>query len=260
MNGLFDLSGRVAAVSGGNGGLGLGMASGLVKAGCDVAVWGRNAEKNAFAVETLRELGGGAVEAMACDVTDPASVEDCLTATLARFGRLDGMFANAGHGGGAKPSVDRTGEEWRALMAVNVDGVVNCFRAAARHMIDRARDGDPFGRLAATSSVASVDGAAFNEHYGASKGALNAYCRALAVELARHGITVNAILPGWCESEMTAETFANDKFVKAVMPRIPARRFGRADDFEAISVYLMSAGSGYMTGQTLTLDGGYTVF
>ncbi|HKK37059.1 MAG TPA: SDR family NAD(P)-dependent oxidoreductase [Paracoccaceae bacterium] len=256
----FDLSGRVAVVTGGNGGLGLGMAAGLARAGCAVSVWGRNDEKNAFAVETLREIGGGEVEALACDVTDEASVGECMAATLARFGRVDGMFANAGHGGGAKPSADRTAAEWRALMAVNLDGVVNCFQAATRHMVERSKAGEPFGRLVATSSVAGLEGAAYNEHYGASKGAVNAYVRALAVELARHGITVNAILPGWCESEMTADTFANEKFVANVMPRIPARRFGRPDDFEAVSVYLMSEGSAYQTGQPFVLDGGYTIF
>jgi NAD(P)-dependent dehydrogenase (short-subunit alcohol dehydrogenase family) len=257
---LFDLTGKTVAITGGNGGLGLGMAAALAGQGANVSVWGRNAEKNAFAVETLREIGGGEVAAEGCDVTDPASVDQCMTATLDRFGRLDGMFANAGHGGGARPSADRGADEWRSLMAVNLDGVVNCFQAATRHMIERAKAGEPGGRLVATSSVAGLEGAAFNEHYGASKGAVNAYVRALAVELARHGITVNAILPGYAESEMTAGLFANEKFVANVLPRVPMRRFGRPEDYGGIAVYLMSDASGYHTGQEFVIDGGYTIF
>ena len=256
----FDLEGRVAVVTGGNGGLGLGMAETLVRMGCAVSIWGRNPEKNARAAEALRAIGGK-VAAEHCDVSETRSVQDCMARTLDRFGRVDGMFANAGHGGSLKPSfIDRSAQEWRELMSVNLDGVTRCFQAAARHMIDRAGKGDPFGRLVATSSVASIEGAAMNEHYGASKGAVNALVRALAVQLARHGITVNAILPGYAESEMTADLFANEKFQRNVTPRIPLRRFGQPEDFGAVAGYLMSEGSGYQTGQCLVIDGGYSIF
>jgi len=141
-----------------------------------------------------------------------------------------------------------------------VDGVVRCFQVAARHMIERGAQGDLFGRLVCTSSVASIDGAAFNEHYGASKGALNSLVRATAVEMARHGITVNAILPGYAESEMTSGLMSNEKFVQSVIPRIPARRFGRPDDYGGIAAYLMSDLSSYHTGQCFVIDGGYTIY
>ena len=177
------------------------------------------------------------------------------------FGRVDGCFANAGIGGGGRHAfVDRTEEQWRTMFATNLDGVFHVLQAAARHMTERANAGDAFGRLVATSSLASLFGTARNEHYAATKAAINALVRALAVELARHGITSNAILPGWIKSEMTAGIMANDKFVANVMPRIPMRRFGEPGDFGGIAVYLMSKASSYHTADTFVIDGGYTAF
>lgn len=260
MTSEFDLSGRVAVVTGGNGGIGLGMAQSLARAGAAVAIWGRNPEKNRSAVAGIASEGGHA-ESFPCDVTDPASVEDAFAATLARFGRVDGLFANAGVSSRSRHSfADRPASEWREMFATNLDGVVGTLQVAARHMRDRAKAGDPFGRLVATSSVASIDGAAFNEHYGATKGALNAMVRAVAVELARYGVTANAILPGWIESDMTADLLANEKFVGNTLPRIPARRYGRPSDFGGIAVYLMSGMSEYTTGQVFVIDGGYTIY
>lgn len=260
MTQIFDLSGRVAIVTGGNGGIGLGMAEALVGAGCAVSIWGRNRDKTEAAVARLKATGGQ-VEGRTCDVTDPASIEAAFAATLSALGRVDGFFANAGITGESKgPFIERDWDEWRRLMTANVEGVARGFQLAARHMVARAKAGDPFGRLVATSSVASIEGAAWNEHYGASKGALNAFVRAIAVELARHGVTANTILPGWIETDMTARALADEKFVKAVSPRIPVRRFGTPADFGGMAVFLMSRSSSYMTGQTLVIDGGYSIF
>ena len=146
------------------------------------------------------------------------------------------------------------------MFATNLDGVFHVFQAAARHMTERAEAGDKFGRLVATSSLASLFGTARNEHYAGTKAALNALCRALAVELARYGVTANAILPGWIKSDMTAGTMANDKFVANVMPRIPMRRFGEPRDFGGIAVYMMSKASSYHTADMFVIDGGYTAF
>jgi NAD(P)-dependent dehydrogenase (short-subunit alcohol dehydrogenase family) len=256
----FDLTGKVAIVTGGNGGIGLGMAAALVDAGCAVHVWGRNAAKNERALAQLRAKGGRA-EAMQCDVSDPRSVEAGMAETLSRFGRVDGCFANAGMGGGGRRSfIERPLAEWRELLATNLDGAFLTLQAAARHMVERAGRGDAGGRLVVTSSIASVFGTARNEHYAASKAALNALTRALAVELARHGITANAILPGWIKSEMTEGLMSTDKFVSAVMPRIPMRRFGEPEDFGGIAVYLMSKASSYHTGDLFMIDGGYALF
>lgn len=257
---LFDLSGRVAVITGGNGGIGLGIAQALATQGCNVSIWGRNADKNKAAAASMASLAGK-VETRVCDVTDPASVNAAMKATLDAFGRVDGCFANAGIGGGGRRSfVERTEEEWRTMFSTNLDGVFHALQAAARHMTDRANAGDPFGRLVATSSLASIFGTARNEHYAATKAAINALVRALGVELARHGVTANAILPGWIKSDMTSGLMANEKFVANVMPRIPQRRFGEPSDFGGIAVYLMSKASSYHTADTFVIDGGYTAF
>jgi NAD(P)-dependent dehydrogenase (short-subunit alcohol dehydrogenase family) len=260
MAGDFDLSGRVAIVTGGNGGIGLGMAKALVRAGCAVSIWGRNAEKNGVALAALRECGGP-VEARTCDVMDRAAIEDAFAGTLKAFGRVDGCFANAGMGAaGRQAFVERSQDEWRRMFATNLDGVFHVFQVALRHMIKRAEGRDRFGRLVATSSLASLFGMPRGEHYSATKAALNALVRTLAVEYARYGVTVNAILPGWIETEMTSGLTGNEKFVGAVMPRIPVRRFGNPADFGGIAVYLMTALSSYHTGDCLVIDGGYSKF
>lgn len=257
---LFDLTGRVAVVTGGNGGIGLGMADALAAAGCAVSIWGRNAEKNAKAATRLR-AHGGRFETKICDVSDRKAVEAAFADTLAQFGRVDACFANAGIGGGGRRAfVDRSEDEWRRMFALNLDSVFHLFQIAARHMTERAERGDAFGRLIATSSTASLFGTARNEHYAATKAAINALVRALAVELARYGITANAILPGWIRSEMTAGIMANEKFIGNVMPRIPMRRFGEPEDFGGIAVYLASKASSYHTAETFVIDGGYSAF
>jgi NAD(P)-dependent dehydrogenase (short-subunit alcohol dehydrogenase family) len=257
---LFDLTGRVVVITGGNGGIGLGMAKGLVDAGASVSLWGRNADKNALAAKSLAGAKGR-IDTQLCDVSKRASVDDAFGKTLAALGRVDGCIANAGIGGGGRRAfVDRTDEEWRTMFGTNLDGVFHVFQAAARHMTERAAKGDAFGRLVATSSLASISGTPRNEHYAATKAAINALCRALAVELARYGVTANAILPGWTRSDMTEGLMGNPKFVENVMPRIPVRRWGEPEDFEGIAVYLMSKASSYHTADTFLIDGGYAVF
>jgi NAD(P)-dependent dehydrogenase (short-subunit alcohol dehydrogenase family) len=261
MSNNFDLSGRVAVITGGNSGIGLGMAEGLVRAGCAVSIWGRNAEKNEKALATLKACGAGKAEACRCDVTDRASLEEAFAATLKSLGRVDGCFANAGIGGGGRRAfIDRTEEEWRRMFTTNLDGVFHVLQIAARHMVDRAGKGDAFGRLVATSSLASIMGTARNEHYAGTKAAVTALIRALAVEHARYGITANVILPGWIKSEMTSGLFANEKFVENNMPRIPLRRFGEASDFSGIAVYLMSGLSSYHTADSFIIDGAYSAY
>src|SRR5258708_36817356 len=228
---IFDLSGRVAVITGGNGGIGLGIAQALAAAGCNVCIGGRNDDKNKSAAATMADCAGK-IDTRICDVSDATSVKSAMAATLERFGRVDGCFANAGIGGGGRHAfIDRTEEQWRSMFATNLDGVFHVFQVAARHMTERATTGDPFGRLVATSSLASIFGTARSEHYAASKAAINALVRALAAELPRHGVTANAILPGWIKSDMTANFIANEKFVVNGMPRIPMRRFAQPPAF-----------------------------
>jgi NAD(P)-dependent dehydrogenase (short-subunit alcohol dehydrogenase family) len=254
----FDLTGRVAIVTGGNGGIGLGMATALARAGCSVAISGRNRKKNELACEQLSATGAP-TGAWVVDVSERASVDDAFARTLAHFGRVDGCFANAGMAGEVKPFIDRTDDDWNEILATNLFGVVYYLQAAARHFITRAESGDAWGRLVATSSMATLYGTARNEHYAASKSAVDSVVRALAVELARYGVTANSILPGWTMTEMAEYALNHDRMKAALIPRIPARRYGEGRDF-GISVYLMSEASNYHSGDRFTIDGGYSAF
>ena len=252
----FDLTGKVALVTGGNSGIGLGMARAIAEAGADVAIWGTNAEKNARAREALADTGRR-VLSLECDVGDEAAVDACFQRTLDELGRVDGCFANAGIGGGrATPFAEYSTETWRRVLRVNLDGAMFTFRAAARHMM--ARGGG--GALVGTASLAAIEGAARNEHYAATKGGLVSMIRSLWVELARYGICANSVLPGWIETDMTAKSIAIGKFAGNVMPRIPMRRWGKGADFGGIAVYLMSDAAAYHTGDSFVIDGGYSLF
>jgi len=255
----FDLSGRVALITGGNGGIGLGMARGLAEAGCEVCVWGTNPDKNAHALETL-ETVGPRVSAQVVDVSNEAAVVAAFEETLATHGRVDGCFANAGIGGRGTAFHNMSKDEWDAIMAVNQSGVFYTFRAAAQHMKERADAGDGFGRLIGTASLAAISGQARGEHYAATKGGMISMMKALAVEYARYNVTAHTILPGWIETEMTEGTFANPRFVENVSKRIPVRRWGAPEDFAAIAIYIMSTASSYHTAETFLIDGGYFVF
>lgn len=255
----FDLSGRVALITGGNGGIGLGMAEGLAQAGCEIAIWGTNDEKNAAALEQL-ESHGTKVSAFKCNVADATEVERTFEATLETHGRVDGCFANAGVGGRGTRFDEFSDEEWHQVLGVNLHGVFHTFRAAARHMRKRAEDGDAFGRLVGTGSLAAISGQPRGEHYASTKGGLISMVRALAVEYARHGVTANVILPGWIETAMTENSMANPRFEDVVKKRIPARRWGEPSDFAGIAVYLMSSASSYHTADSFLIDGGYAVF
>ncbi|HHZ62419.1 MAG: 2-deoxy-D-gluconate 3-dehydrogenase [Dehalococcoidia bacterium] len=250
----FDLTGKVALITGGNSGIGLGMAEGLASAGADVCIWGTNPEKNAAAEKTLLALGGKAV-AIRCDVSQEEEVQSAFAETVKIFGKVDSCFANAGAGGGA-PFQDFPTDVWKRVMGINLDGTFFTFRAAAKHMIDQGEG----GRLIGTSSTSAIHGAARNEAYAASKGAMLAMTRGLAVELARYKITANTIIPGWIETAMTAPRVGNELFEDRVMKRVPVRRWGQPKDFAGIAVYLASSASDYQTGEEFVIDGGYTRF
>lgn len=254
----FDLSGHGAVVTGGNGGIGYGMARALLAAGARVAIWGQRADKTARARASLVEACADAsrVHAFTCDVGDEAQVEATFAASVAALGRIDSCFANAGVSGKGTVMTEMSLDEFRRVQRVNVEGVFLTFRAAARHMVQHGQGGS----LVATASTAALEGAARNSHYGASKGAVTSFVRALAVELARHKVRVNSILPGWIVTEMTERSVGNEKFAAAVLPRIPARRWGEGDDFGGLAVYLASRASAYTTGEQFVVDGGYTKF
>jgi NAD(P)-dependent dehydrogenase (short-subunit alcohol dehydrogenase family) len=253
----FDLTGKVALVTGGNSGIGLGMAEAMAQAGAAVCIWGTNEDKNAAALARLEGHGGKAL-ALRCDVSDEVAVERCFAETVRSLGRVDACFANAGVGGGgrARNFAEMPTAEWRRVMNVNLDGAFFTLRAGARHMIERGGGGS----LVATASLAGVMGAARNEHYSATKGGLMAMIRSMAVELARHQIRANTIVPGWIDTPMTAGHLHGEAFRDKVLPRVPMRRWGVGSDFGGIAVYLASAASSYHTGDTFVIDGGYLIF
>jgi len=254
----FDLTGKVALVTGGNGGIGLGMAEALAASGADVVIWGTNEAKNEAAVTALK-AHGKRVSARKVNVANESEVVEGMKAAIAEFGRLDCVVANAGIGG-SSPIADMTTDLFRKVNAVNTEGVMWTFREAARHMIDRAKDGDANGSLVVVASTAGIEGAARNSAYGASKGAVMSMARALAVELARYGVRVNSIAPGWIATDMTAGAQGNDKFNDAVIKRVPFRRWGEPEDFGGMAVYLASDASSFHTGDSFLIDGGYAIF
>lgn len=252
---MFDLTGKVALVTGGNGGIGLGFARGLAKAGASIAVWGRNPDKNEEAISELRGLGADAL-ACGCDVGSEDEVKAAFAATLDRFGHVDSVFANAGVGARGTRFADMSLGEWRDIFRVNSEGVFLTLRTAIQHMTERGRGGS----LVITASIASVMGMPRGEHYAATKAGAIAIARGLAVEYGKAGIRANAVVPGWVETEMTTDLFNTRGFSERVLTRIPATRWGEPSDFEAIAVYLASDASRWHTGDAITIDGGYSVF
>ncbi|MCU1504124.1 MAG: 2-deoxy-D-gluconate 3-dehydrogenase [Ilumatobacteraceae bacterium] len=252
---IFDLSGHVAVVTGGNSGIGLGMADALAAHGAAVSIWGTNATKNAAAAEQLRSHGGEVLD-LVCDVGEQEEVVNSFQATVEQLGRVDSCFVNAGVSGKAPSFVGMTDEEWHRVMRVNLDGAFYTSQEAVKQMI---KQGDG-GSVVFTTSGSALYGQQRGQHYGGSKAALISMTKAIAVEEARYGIRCNSILPGWIESAMTAPAFEQEKFVDKVLSRVPVRRWGKPADFGGMAVYFASSASSYHTGDVVTIDGGYHSF
>ena len=252
---MTSLTGKAFVITGGNGGIGLAMAEGIAAQGGALAIWGRNAEKNQQALESLGAYGVPAV-AFVCDVADESSVQGVMCRSLDALGRLDGCFANAGHPGIVKPFVDLELEDWRRVMAVNLDGVFLTLREAAKRLIEQGEGGS----LVAVSSTSSIHGAAGNDAYGTAKTALNGLVRSLSVGLARYKIRVNSLVPGWTKTELSSSAYANDRFRSVTTQRTPVRRWATASEFREVGAFLADPSMTYHTGQALCVDGGYTVF
>lgn len=253
--GLFDLTGHVALITGGNSGIGLGMARGLARCGADVCVWGTNAERNEAAVAELA-THGTRVRAIRCDVGDEDAVTAAVAETLERFGRIDSCFANAGVSGSGTRFVDTGLAEFRAVTRVNLEGAFLTLRAAAAHMVERGGG----GVLVGTSSVSTVHGAPRGQPYAASKAGLTAIIKGCAVELARYGINAHSIIAGWTETPLASPKLHDETFERNVMKRMPHRRWGTPDDFSRLAVYLAAGIGGFHTGDEIVVDGAYSIF
>ena len=250
---FFNLKGKVALVTGGNGGIGLAYAKGLVKAGAKVAIWGRNTTKNAAAIDTLNSLGGD-VKDFVCDITDVQQIDTAFEATMKHFGQVDICFANAGSSGTPGMLHSTTDESWQRLIDINLNSVAYTYRKVIAQLLERKAP----GKLIVTSSVAALVGTSVSAGYGTTKAAVLGLTRSMAVELGKYGIQANAILPGFIETEMTEE--APDFFKDAMMRRNVAGKFGTLEQMEGVAVFLASSASDFMTGQNLVMDGGYTIF
>ena len=250
---LFDLSGRVAIVTGGNGGIGLGMAKGMAAAGAAVVVAGRDAAKNAAAVKELQALGGKA-SAIAVDVLKEESCRALIADTVKQQGRLDILVNNAGINIRKQPQ-EYTLAEWHRVMDSNLTSAFLCSHAAYPEMKKVGA-----GKMINIGSMMSIFGASFTTAYAASKGGIVQMTKAMATAWARDNIQVNAILPGWIDTALTQRARHDVPALHdSVLKRTPAGRWGTPDDFAGIAVFLASQASDYVTGAAITVDGGYSV-
>ena len=250
---LFDLAGRVAIVTGGNGGIGQGMALGLGQAGAKLAIVGRNAEKNAAAVAALGELGADAI-GLEADVTAEGDCQRLVERTLAHFGRVDILVNNAGINIRKQPQ-DYTLAEWHAIVDGNLTSAFLCARAVYPALLEAGG-----GKIINNASLSAILGLPFAAPYAASKGGIVQLTRSLATAWAKDRIQVNAVLPGWVDTDLTRQA-RNDVpgLHDRVISRTPAQRWGTPEDFAGIAVFLASSASDYITGAAIPIDGGYAI-
>jgi 2-deoxy-D-gluconate 3-dehydrogenase len=249
---LFDLTGKVAIVTGGNGGLGLGMALGLANAGANIVVASRNQEKTQQAVQTLEALG---VKAMGVylDVLQPELIEACMQHTVDAFGGFDILVANSGTVV-RKPPEELSIEEWDLVVDTNLKGTFLCCKAAFPHLVKRGG-----GKIITNGSMFSIFGSTVRSAYPASKGGIVQLTKSLAVSWARFNIQVNCIIPGWLKTDLTRQVYEHPEWNPAILKRTPAGRWGIPDDMRGLAVFLASRASDFITGQSIAVDGGFSV-
>jgi 2-deoxy-D-gluconate 3-dehydrogenase len=250
---LFSLAGRVALVTGGNGGIGLGMARGLAEAGAAIAVAGRNTPKSEAAAAELAKLGVKTA-VVSGDVTDEAQCRRLVEEAVARLGRLDILVNNAGINI-RKQAQDLAVAEWKAVIDTNLTSALLCSQAA--YPVMKAAGG---GKIVNIGSMLSIFGAGFAPAYGASKGGIVQLTKALASGWAKDNIQVNAVLPGWIDTDLTRAARQEVKGLNAmVLMRTPAARWGEPNDLSGVAVFLASRASDFITGAAIPVDGGYSV-
>jgi len=250
---MFRLDGKVALVTGGNGGIGLGMARGMAQAGATVLIVGRDAEKSRGAAQELKEQGLAA-DALAADVTDEAAVAALFDEAVQRHGRLDILVNNAGTNI-RRPVQELSLADWNTVMDTNLTSAFLCSRSAWPHL--KAAGG---GKVINIGSMMSIFGAAYAPAYAASKGGIVQFTRSLATAWAADNIQANAVLPGWIDTELTQKAREQvDGLHQRVLARTPAGRWGAPGDLAGIAVFLASSASDFITGTAIPVDGGYSV-
>jgi 2-dehydro-3-deoxy-D-gluconate 5-dehydrogenase len=249
----FNLKGKVAIVTGGNGGIGLGMAQGLADAGADIAVVGRNEDKSKAAVAELASRGVRAIS-VATDVTDKEAVSQMVERVKSEFGRIDILVNNAGINI-RKPPHTLELDEWASVIDTNLTSAFVCSKAV--HPAMKAAGG---GKIINIGSMMSIFGASFAPAYAASKGGIVQFTRACACAWAADNIQINAILPGWIDTDLTKRARVEiGGLHERVLARTPAARWGAIDDFAGIAVFLASPASDFVTGTAIPVDGGYSI-
>jgi len=249
-----SLEGQVVLVTGGNSGIGLSLAMGVARAGADVVIWGRDAERNESARRQIAQLGSRCIAAM-CDVTVEGEVISRLGEAVEQLGRLDAVFANAGAAPEPKRFTELSLEEWRASLSNNLDAGFLCLREGAKHLVNQGTG----GALVATASLAAINGTPWMQSYAAAKAGLCALIRGLAVELARHGIRANALAPGWFDTPLTAGAKSTPALYEHSLKRIPQRRWAAPVELERVAVFLADKTITLHTGETVVVDGGYSI-
>lgn len=259
--GLFDLSGKVAVVTGGNSGIGLAFARGIAKQGGDVAIWGRSEENNAIAKAEL-EAFGVKVTAQSIDVASRDAIIAGYAQVIDDHGRVDTVFANAGRTSAnvSGSSLTMEPEEWHDLLAVSLHGAFFTLQEGARQMVARAQAGEPGGSLVFCGSLSMFHGVGGITNYAAAKGAGGAIIRTMAVELGQYGIRANTIAPGFIMTGMMRQMGDDHPIVQHFATHTPIPRAGRPEDFEGIAAYLASDASAFHTGDTIVIDGGSLVY
>jgi 2-deoxy-D-gluconate 3-dehydrogenase len=249
---LFNLKGKVALVTGGNGGIGLGMAKGMAGAGAAVVIAGRNKTKAQSALEELQSLGRA--EFVEFDALQEKSCKDAVNHTAEKFGQLDILVNNAGTTVRKQPQ-DLTTDDWNLVMTTNLTSAFQCAQAAYPHMKKLGA-----GKIINIGSMMTLFGAAYAAPYAASKGGIVQMTRAMATAWAKDNIQVNSILPGWIDTDLTRA--AREQVAglnERVLARTPAQRWGLPDDFAGIAVFLASAASDFVSGAAIPIDGGYSI-